>query len=408
MLVQVRTWAIAAGAAVLFATSASAQFSDGFEQSSGGHPAGSGAGVVFTPGGTGTLGWRQWDGAAINDSLLHDNSGPITAHRGKQYMGTQLASDTIREWSTYTTGHWDLALWSYVPGPASPTPMQDSQWLVLLNAYNDFGPYEWATQLNYDPLLGQVTVDNGYGLTSCAPQWGVGTTLTFDTWKETVVDVDLDLDTAQVYYDGAPLGEPFAWSQGPFGNNGGAGLPCPPPVGPSKAIGCIDLYANSTVLTPSFIYWDDISISVDGTKPYCGPSGSGSTSGCLPTIAATKAPNTTHTSGCTITVSGVEGAKNGIIFYGTAPLSAPWCAGGNAFLCVKAPTQRTAAQNSGGTAGSCNGSLSLNWDAFQIANPGALGQPWGVGSKAYVQGWFRDPPNCKTTFLSEALEMTYQ
>ena len=42
-----------------------------------------------------------------------------------------------------------------------------------------------------------------------------------------------------------------------------------------------------------------------------------------------------------------------------------------------------------------------------IANPSALGNPWTAGDKVYVQGWFRDPPACKTTSLSNAVELTY-
>ena len=38
---------------------------------------------------------------------------------------------------------------------------------------------------------------------------------------------------------------------------------------------------------------------------------------------------------------------------------------------------------------------------------GALGQPWTAGAHAWLQGWFRDPPACKATSLSDALEMTY-
>jgi hypothetical protein len=141
--------------------------------------------------------------------------------------------------------------------------------------------------------------------------------------------------------------------------------------------------------------------------PYCPPSSPGTTNGCLPTIAATAAPNVSHTSGCTITVSNVEGQKNGIVFYGLASTSTPWCAGGNSFLCVKAPTQRTGSQSTGGTMNLCDGTLTLNWDAYQLSHPGALGQPWMAGDHAFVQGWFRDPPACKTTFLPEALDLTY-
>jgi hypothetical protein len=75
---------------------------------------------------------------------------------------------------------------------------------------------------------------------------------------------------------------------------------------------------------------------------------------------------------------------------------------------VKPPTQRTLTQNSGGAAGQCNGSLSLNWNAFQLANPASLGSPWVVGDDVFVQGWFRDPPAPKTKSLSNALRTTYR
>jgi len=138
---------------------------------------------------------------------------------------------------------------------------------------------------------------------------------------------------------------------------------------------------------------------------------SGTTSNnCAASISASANPNVAHTAPCQITISGVEGQKSGILFYGLAPGPQPWCSlgSGTSFLCVKAPTMRTGTQSSGGAVGQCDGVLGLDWNAFQIANPTALGAPWIVGEKAYVQGWFRDPPSCKTTSLSNAVEITYQ
>lgn len=141
---------------------------------------------------------------------------------------------------------------------------------------------------------------------------------------------------------------------------------------------------------------------------YCTPSGSGSSSGCVPTLTANANPSVSFASPCSLAVANVEGQKTGIVFYGVSgATNLLWCAGGNSFFCVKTPTQRTFAANSGGVAGQCNGALALDWNAYQAANPGALGNPWTLGSKAYVQSWFRDPPSCKTTFLSEAIELTY-
>ncbi|MCY3001363.1 MAG: hypothetical protein NTV21_06125 [Planctomycetota bacterium] len=132
------------------------------------------------------------------------------------------------------------------------------------------------------------------------------------------------------------------------------------------------------------------------------------TNGCTASIGANANPSVSAANPCNITISGVEGQKTGIVFYGLGSLPQPWCvSGGTSFLCVKSPTFRSGAQATGGTVAACDGTLSLDWNAFQAANPGSLGSPFSSGQKVYVQGWFRDPPACKSTSLSNALEMTY-
>jgi hypothetical protein len=106
-----------------------------------------------------------------------------------------------------------------------------------------------------------------------------------------------------------------------------------------------------------------------------------------------------------VTVSNVEGSKSGLIFYSVSgAISTPW--NGTSFLCVKAPTQRTTTQNSGGAANTCSGALALDWNAYQASNPTALGNPFSTGAKVWAQGWFRDPPAGKSTNLSDAAELT--
>jgi probable HAF family extracellular repeat protein len=131
------------------------------------------------------------------------------------------------------------------------------------------------------------------------------------------------------------------------------------------------------------------------------------TNGCTPTISATHNPSLTGALSCSIDITGVEGQKTGIIFYGLQSNASPWASGSSSWLCVKAPSQRTGVQASGGTLGFCDGAFSLNWDAYQTANPSALGQPWHLGNHVFVQGWFRDPPAPKTTNLSNAIDLTY-
>jgi hypothetical protein len=132
------------------------------------------------------------------------------------------------------------------------------------------------------------------------------------------------------------------------------------------------------------------------------------TNGCNASIASTGTPSIASSSGFVLSVATVEGQKTGILFYGinnTGFTPSPWGAG-TSFLCVKAPTQRTPVQVSGGTAGLCNGTFVLDWLAYMTANPAALGQPISVGQQFYGQAWFRDPPAPKTTNLSNALNWT--
>ena len=146
--------------------------------------------------------------------------------------------------------------------------------------------------------------------------------------------------------------------------------------------------------------------SVPQPVSYC--TAGTSTNGCTPTLNANSNPNASFSNSCVLSVSGAEGQKTGLIFYGinnSGYVPQPW-GNGSSFLCVKAPTQRTPASSTGGTAGQCNGAFLLDLNAFQLANPGALGQPFTVGSSLFAQAWYRDPPAPKTTNLSDALRLT--
>lgn len=139
------------------------------------------------------------------------------------------------------------------------------------------------------------------------------------------------------------------------------------------------------------------------TSSYC-TSGT-TTSGCVASIAGSGQPSATSGSGFTISVTSVEGLRPGIIFYGLSDMGfapSPWGTS-SSFLCVKPPVQRTPVQGSGGNLFSCDGTLSLDWNAFVASNPAALGHPFSAGQDVFAQGWFRDPASPKTTMLSNAI-----
>jgi hypothetical protein len=129
-----------------------------------------------------------------------------------------------------------------------------------------------------------------------------------------------------------------------------------------------------------------------------------STNGCVPTIGAVGTASASGSGSFVVTASGVEGQKTGLLFYGIGgPTSASWGTT-TSVLCVKPPQQRTGQSNSGGTSGLCDGALSLDFNAYLASNPTALGQPFQSGDTVWMQGWYRDPPNPKTTSLTAALE----
>jgi len=134
------------------------------------------------------------------------------------------------------------------------------------------------------------------------------------------------------------------------------------------------------------------------------------TNGCNASLASSAQPSATNATSPVFTASNVEGAKQGLMFYGlnnTGFTPIPWAAGSSSFLCVKSPTQRFPNQTATGTANQCNGTLTQDFVAWETANPTAIGQPFAAGQKFYVQAWFRDPAAPKTTNLSNAIELTF-
>jgi hypothetical protein len=135
------------------------------------------------------------------------------------------------------------------------------------------------------------------------------------------------------------------------------------------------------------------------------------TNGCLASMSAVGSTSISTASGFIISCTSVEGAKQGIIFYGNhGQIATPWhnsLGQGSSFLCVKSPSQRTGNQVSGGTLNACDGTLSLDFFAYIAAHPTALGNPFSAGTSIDVQSWFRDPPSPKTTNLSDGLHVTF-
>jgi len=161
---------------------------------------------------------------------------------------------------------------------------------------------------------------------------------------------------------------------------------------------------NGAIIGPSSAYiGEPVALAQCGSPSLTYCIAGSTTNGCHASMSASGTASASQTSGFVLNTSNVEGDKSGLIFYGlSGPLAAPW-QGGSSFLCVKAPTQRSAAGGSGGSSGACNGSFSLDFLAYVASHPGALGAPFSGGEIVNTQAWFRDPPAPGTTNLSNGL-----
>lgn len=132
-----------------------------------------------------------------------------------------------------------------------------------------------------------------------------------------------------------------------------------------------------------------------------------STNGCAPVLAATGAPSAALANGFILSSTGMDGDRSALAFYGlNGPKAAVWGAGSTSFLCVKSPTKRLAAQQTGGTAGACDGLYATDWLDFMVTHPTALGNPLSAGTVFHAQVWYRDPSAPQATNLTNGVQWT--
>ena len=102
----------------------------------------------------------------------------------------------------------------------------------------------------------------------------------------------------------------------------------------------------------------------------------------------------------------VEGAKDGLFFFGTNGQQAnPW-GNGTSFQCVVPPVTRAGLLAGTGTLGLCDGSFAQDLNALWCPTlPQAQKNP-GAGAAVQAQLWYRDPLSTsnQTTSLSDAVE----
>ena len=175
-------------------------------------------------------GWKGWDNDPAYGAAVTSTQSRSSPHS----VDISADADLVHEYSGYTIGQWTYTAWQYVP-----TDFAGESAFILLCKYEDGGDKIWSTQLRFNSDT--MVVHSDYDANELP--------LIMGQWVEIRVEIDLDADIQQIYYDGDLLVEK-SWKDGVTG-------------GGIENIGAVDLFANFA----SPIYYDDISLTGDTPLP---------------------------------------------------------------------------------------------------------------------------------------------
>ncbi len=184
----------------------------------------------------GWRGWKGWDDDPAFDAPATNGQ----AHDGDNSLQIGGDADLIRPFNGVDEGRWSFTAWQYIPSDfvSGGSGEASGSFFLLLNTYNDGGPYHWSTALQANSNDGMIKVFHGLGTDTINVPYDT------DRWVKIQILTDLEDDWTQVYYDDELVTE-YPWTGGVFGDGGGA-----------LEIKCVDLFANGS--TP--VYYDDLSI----------------------------------------------------------------------------------------------------------------------------------------------------
>ena len=131
-----------------------------------------------------------------------------------------------------------------------------------------------------------------------------------------------------------------------------------------------------------------------------------SSNGCSGTLLGVGGASATDPDGFDLVAIGLDGQRNGAIFYGASGPQAVPVPGTSNWRCVKSPLQRLGIASTAGSVGACDGSLRVDWNAFRAANPSALGAPFAAGQTLWAQAWWRDGASASGGVATQGLSFS--
>jgi len=191
----------------------------------------------------GARGWKGWDNDPAFDAPVTD----AVAQSGAQSVQIDGAADLVHEFEGADSGRWSFTAWQYIPSDyvSGGSGRFRGSHFLLLNTYQDDGPYHWSVDVQVDSTVGMLKIYHGDGFNT------INVPYETDRWVKIQTIIDLDDDWTRIYYDDNLVTE-YPWTGGIFGDGGGA-----------SDVAAVDLWANAS--TP--IYYDHLKIELVDERP---------------------------------------------------------------------------------------------------------------------------------------------
>ncbi len=162
-------------------------------------------------------GWAGWEGGTGCDAYVTD----VVSYSAPHSCASIPTSDIVQELDA-VTGEWEMTGWCYIP-----TGSTGKQYFIMLNSYYP-DTNVWSVQLEFDADAGLAT---DYYSSSTAP-------IVYDTWVEVKVEIYLDMNSYDIYYNTAFLAS-NTWQTGGV-----------------NEIAAFDMFSDGG----STIFWDDLEL----------------------------------------------------------------------------------------------------------------------------------------------------
>jgi len=173
-------------------------------------------------------GWQGWDNNPDATGYVSDLYAQTSPHSVEiaYYEGT--AADLVHQFTGVSSGQWTFTTYQYIPNDFTGKTN-----FLLLNTYNDGGPYHWSNAVSFNSDTGNVESWEEEFLP-----------IEFDEWIEIRVEIDFSTDWQEIYYDGSLL-VAKSWTEG---------------IEPGGVLNlaCVDLFAGDIESTE--VYYDDFTL----------------------------------------------------------------------------------------------------------------------------------------------------